>query len=118
MKLKVSGVPVGQYNAIFNGAEPRAADDKLGYGPGMLWKFIVEGTAYDGQEVGRITGDSPTGKNACGKFVKAIAGALPQVGVEIDINKFVGQRYSILVEETQSGSTRVATAVALQGGNL
>lgn len=114
MKLKMQGLPLGSYTAEFNEIEQTNHPE---YGDGLAWKFTVRGGQFNGQQASRITGTTPTSKNACGRLLKGIAGRLPDVGQETDLSKFYGKRYQIIVEETDSGSTRVSAVLpATEGG--
>jgi hypothetical protein len=67
MQLKVGSgsVPPGTYTAVFAGVEEQPADAQRGYGAGLRWKWTIETPSqYTGQTVSRITGPSPTTRNA------------------------------------------------------
>ena len=116
MKLKVKGCPTGQYVGEFLGAEEKEAEGD--FGPALIWKFLIVGGAMDGQTATRFTGDSPTAKNACGKMLRAITGCELKAGSEVDLEKHVGKRFHLLVEDAPSGNgTRVASAVPVNEGN-
>lgn len=105
MKLKVSkgGVPVGSYAATFKGAEP--FKDKEGkYGEGLRWNWQVQSGPQAGQTASRITGTTPSPKNACGKMVSGLLGRPLQPDEEIDIDSLVGKSYLIVVVATENGA--------------
>jgi hypothetical protein len=106
-------VPAGQYAGDFVSVEPMEPKPEQKYGPGLCWTWIIVGGAYDGQTATRVTGDSPTGKNAAGRMFRAITGADPRPGVEIDFEQFVGKRFTLLIADApQGGGTRVESCVA------
>jgi hypothetical protein len=111
--MKIKGrvyVSPGQYLAEFLGVE---ATDHPEYGPGLLWEWLVVGGKFDGQKVGRTTGDTATSKNACGRMFKAVTGRQWHVEGDNDVEPSVGRRYHLIVEDAPSGDgTRVASAVA------
>ena len=111
MKLVVSsgGVPAGSYQAAFKEAE--AVDND--YGPGLRWVFEVASGPYAGQKTSRITAQTPTPKNACGRILAGLLGKKLTADEEIDLSNFVGNTYLIVVAETQTGMTRVETVTRL-----
>ena len=113
MKLKIQGVPAGQYTAAFDAIEETNHPE---YGEGLIWKFLIHGGQYDGQIAQRVTGPQPTPKNACGKMVKGVTGSLPTAGNEVDLDKFIGTKFSILVEDAENGGTRIAAVIPIQDG--
>lgn len=110
--IRNAGVPVGEYLAEFVEAEERVHEK---YGPGILFKFkVCDGGEFDGREVGRTTSTDPTPKNACGKVLGWLAGVKPADNMQVDPDDFVGDRYRIIVAETDSGSTRVEHAIRVK----
>jgi hypothetical protein len=111
MKLTVSagGVPAGNYVAKFKGIEPYQ-DKENKYGEGLRWTWQVEKGPHAGQTASRITGCSPSPKNACGKILSGLLNRPVQPSEEVDINDFVGKSYLIVVGAAESG-TRVETVL-------
>ncbi|MBM4068059.1 MAG: hypothetical protein FJ271_03825 [Planctomycetes bacterium] len=103
LTVKQSGVPVGTYLARFTGTKETEND----FGEGLAWEFDVQSGAHAGAKAGRITGRTPTTKNACGKMLASISGKSLSAGEEIDLADYIGRNYLIIVAETPSGSTRV-----------
>jgi hypothetical protein len=117
MKLTISGVPAGTYVGEFLGAECRDPQPGSDFGPALQWRFLIVGGARDGLEVSRFTGNSPTTKNACGKFLRAITGKQLSPGEVVDLDPYVGRRFNLVVAESPSGNgTRVETVVAFSEG--
>lgn len=114
MKLKIQGVPAGQYTALFNGVEQTSHPE---YGEGLIWRFVVSGGQFDGQIAQRVTGPQPKPQNSCGKLLRGVVGSLPSVGNEVDLEQFINVKYSILVEEATNGGTRVGSVIPLSDEN-
>ncbi len=101
-------LPVGVYGAEFIGAESYNENvDK--FGPGCSLKFRVKGGQYDGQEVSRIVGAKLSPKSALAKFVTAFKGGAIEAGERVNLDTFKGVVGSIIVQPTESGSTRIET---------
>lgn len=103
MKLTVSngGVAPGSYYADFVGVKEVTND----YGAGLQWEWRVAAT---GQAITRITQDKPTPKNACGRILAGLTGSALAIGGEIDLDRFIGKRYIVIVAQTkENGSSRV-----------
>jgi len=105
MKLVVSsgGVPAGSYLTKFVGLESITND----FGPGLSWEWEVLNGPHAGQTVRRITTVTPTSKNACGKILSGVIGKSLAVGEELDLSKYVGKTYLVVVGETDRGGSRV-----------
>ena len=105
-----SGIPVGGYAAEFVGAEE--FENEFGPGVRLKWK------ALDGEhadcEASRICSQKLSPKSNLYKFVKALKGSDIEAGEEIDLQAFAGVRGMIVVEETDSGATRVASFIRQQ----
>jgi hypothetical protein len=102
---EASGVPAGPHTGEFLGVEPFENE----HGPGVKWRWKVTEGQHAGGIATRITGLKPTPKNSCGKMLVALLGRTPTEGERIDPASYVGKRYLIVVEATQSGGTRVCT---------
>jgi len=102
------GLPVGVYNAEFLGVEAYNENaDK--YGPGVSLRFKVLGGQFDGQEVGRICGAKLSQKSTLAKFAVALKGGPIEAGERVNFDTFKGTRGSVIVQPTESGSTRIET---------
>lgn len=110
MRLKVGsgGCPVGSYAATFDGCEETTNEQ---FGAGLRWKWKVTAGPQAGQIAGRTTGTTPTTRNGCGKMLAAVTGKPLNIGDDVDLQEFVGKPYMIIVAATDSGGTRVETAV-------
>lgn len=116
MKMTIIGVPAGSYTGTFDGIQEKDADEERGYGPAVIWQFTIVGGPFDGQTATRITGATPTVKNACGKFLRAISGKQLAPGVPFDTDEAIGRRFHLIVVDAPSGNgTRVETCVADAG---
>lgn len=104
MKIANNSLPVGAYECSFDGAEE--ADHEV-YGAGLKWCFSVERGKHRGVKCYRTTKPDPTPKNSCGRILAALAGKSPADGLEIDPDDYIGRRYSVIVGESEGGSTRV-----------
>ena len=110
MRLLMSkgGIPVGTYLAEFISVE--AFDDNADkYGPALLLKWKIIGGNFDGQEASRICSKKLNPKTALHGFAVALKGGKLEGGEAFDFDDYLGAQGSIIVEETPSGSTRVAT---------
>jgi len=103
-----SGVPVGSYNATFVGLE-KYEENLDRFGEGCLLKFKITGGALKGQEASRICSKKFSAKSNLYKFAKALVGRDLVNGESFDFANQVGAKGMIIVEETEGGSTRVAT---------
>jgi hypothetical protein len=107
------GVPVGNYTAKFAGVEPAPANPEKGFGPGMRWKFTIDGGPHGGQIASRVTGPTPSPKNGCGKMLSGLVGRALKEGEQIDPDGYVGRRYMVVVAAGQGGGTRVEAIVPM-----
>ena len=105
-----TGVPVGGYAAEFTGAEEFEND----YGPGVRLKWKVRDGEHAGSETSRIVSQKLSPKSNLYKLVKALKGGDIEAGEEIDLQSFTGTKGMIVVEETDSGATRVASFLKQQ----
>jgi len=110
MRLKVGtgGPPAGTYTATFAGVEQTTHEQ---WGPGLKWTFEIVAGPHRGTKAYRTTGLNATARNGCGVMLKAVTGRPLVLGEEHDCDQFLGEAYMIMVAETQSGSTRVETAI-------
>jgi hypothetical protein len=108
------GPPVGTYPARFLGVEDTSHDE---YGPGVAWKFEILDGPSKGKEVSRVTSPQPTEKNTAGKMIRALTGGRLARGSTVDVDQYIGQKYTIVVAENSTGtSTRVDSVMPLPPG--
>lgn len=110
-KVVASGVPAGNYRATFDGVEIQPANAEKGYAEGIRFKWKLLEGPHAGAIASRVTGSSPTATNACGKLIAALLGRPLALGEAIDLQSYVGKTYLIIVEQSQGGGTRVASAI-------
>jgi hypothetical protein len=106
-----TGIPVGGYSAEYVGAEEFLSDD---YGPGVRLKWKILQGEHEGAETSRIVSQKLSPKSNLYKFVKALKGADIAAGEEIDLQSYAGVRGMVVVEETDSGATRVGSFLKQQ----
>jgi hypothetical protein len=97
-------VPSATYSVTLDKVE-RAHSEK--YGPGVRWVFIIAEGEFAGRKVARITGDTPSPRNAAGKLLGGMVGRPLQAEEVVDIDSLLHRRYIALVAETETGSSRV-----------
>ncbi len=105
-----AGVPVGSYTATFTSVEEYTANAEQ-YGAGIKFTFTIVGGPHDGSEASRICSQKASAKSNLTKIVQGLNGGPLAAGEEIDLDKFIGQKYLVIVEETDSGATRVGTVL-------
>jgi hypothetical protein len=103
-----SGVPAGSYNATFVGLE-KYEDNAEKYGEGVLLKFKITTGEHKGEEASRICSKKFSAKSNLYKFAKALRGSDLESGETFDFAEYVGTKGMVIIEATDSGSTRVAT---------
>ncbi len=101
--MQHGGVHVGNYSVVFVGAEEFENE----YGPGVQLKWQVTTGEHEGAILTRIVSAKLSPKSNLFKFVLALNGSKPEVGVEIDLESFVGTTGMAIIAEMESGSTRV-----------
>ena len=102
-----TGIPVGNYSAEFIGAEE--FNNESDYGPAVRLKFRVLDGPQVNSEVSRICSQTLSPKSNLYKFVRMLKGSDIEAGEEVDLQSYVGTRGMIVVEETDSGGTRVGS---------
>jgi hypothetical protein len=103
-----SGVPAGSYNATFEGVEAYTENlDK--YGEAVVLKFKITSGEHKGEETSRICSKKFTAKTNLYRFAKALLGRELSKGESFDFANHINAKGMIVVEETEGGSTRVAT---------
>jgi hypothetical protein len=105
---KSSGVPVGTYNAVFEGIESFTENSDK-YGEGLCLKFRILSGEHKGEEASRIVSKPRkfSAKTFLFKFAKAIAGRDLEDGEAFSFKDHFGVKGMIIVEATEGGSTRV-----------
>ena len=114
MKFTMSdttGIPVGGYSAEYVGAEEFLSDD---YGPGVRLKFKVLDGEHAAAEASRICSQKLSPKSNLHKFVKSLKGSDIAAGEQVDLQSYAGTRGMIVLEETDSGATRVGSFLKQQ----
>ena len=106
--MKAAGVPVGQYRAKFSSWE---ASTHAEYGERVLFEFEVLDGKEKGNKATRFCSAKMTPKSALTKLARGLAGKSFEPGDEFDPDQFVGDEYLVIVEETDSVSTRVASVL-------
>jgi hypothetical protein len=106
--IKSNEVPIGVYDAKFVGIERTTHPE---FGDGLRFEWCITGGKCDGKSAYRTTGTTPTPRNGAGKMLAALAGATATDGLAIDADEFIGRLYTVVVEATESGSTRVGSAI-------
>ena len=102
------GVPAGSYNAKFAGLEAYTENADR-FGEGAMLTFKISGGDQDGETASRICSKKFSAKSNLYKFAKALVGRDLETGESFDFADHVGAKGMIIVEETEGGSTRVAT---------
>ena len=106
------GVPVGLYQAVFEGIEDVPENVEKGYKSGFKFKFKVLDKEHEGAIASRILGGTrPTTKNGLGKFLAEMTGVPLANGVDYDVEPCLGKPFTIVVKAGESGGTRVDTVI-------
>jgi hypothetical protein len=102
------GPPPGIYRGTFQTVENTEHEE---FGAGLKFDFLIADGDHKGEHATRITGAEPTPKNAAGRLLAGITGQTLVPNTSVDLAPFVGREYLLQVEETKTGSTRIATAM-------
>ncbi len=103
-----SSVPTGSYSATFTAIDPFECNVQQ-FGEAVILRFLITSGEYEGEEASRICSKRfSTKSNLCG-FAKALLGRELKRGDKFDFAEHIGAKGLIVVEETESGATRVAT---------
>ena len=117
MEFTFSNVlPAGVYEVEFLKVEEFEGGD---YGDAIRWVFVVTKGKFKDDEVTRITTPKPTLKNACGRILKGIVesqGETCDPGKGHDARDYYGRTMQVVVEDTASGYSRVASVLPIQEG--
>lgn len=111
IQFNPGGLPVGAYPARFIRAEPYQNPDRSDLPPGVKMVWEVTDGDFKGQEASRITSLKMGAGANFPKFLKAFLGRPPEPGESIDLESFYGQAGTAIVEETESGATRVGSFI-------
>jgi hypothetical protein len=103
------GVPAGFYRTKFVDVEATEHEE---YGAGLKFVFEVIDGEHKGEQATRITGTSPTPKNAAGRMISGVLGATLTPGAQVDLEPCVGRTYLVQVADTKNGQgTRIETVM-------
>jgi hypothetical protein len=110
------GVPPNIYtNAIFDGIDVVPANVEKGYKPGFRFKFKITEGPHAGAIASRIPGgERPTTRNGLGRFLAELTGVALADGVNYDIEPLIGQKFTIVVKQSDGGGTRVDTVIPIK----
>jgi hypothetical protein len=111
--VSAGGVPAGSYTGTFAGVEPQPENKEKGYAAGVRWKFTIDAGPHAGQSATRVTGSTPSPKNACGKLLSGLIGRALKEGEQIDPDQYRGKRYMLVVAAGQGSGTRVEAIVPM-----
>lgn len=103
-----SKVPAGSYNASFAGLQ-KFEENIEKFGEGVLLRFKILTGEHKGEEASRICSKKFSAKSNLYKFAKALRGSDLEPGESFDFAEYFGTKGIIIIEATDSGSTRVAT---------
>ncbi|HAD71349.1 MAG TPA: hypothetical protein DCF94_04910 [Gammaproteobacteria bacterium] len=111
--------PAGVYQGIYDGCEDYQSGDPerdSAYKEAVKWRFTVSAGEFKNSAIGRITPKVPTSKNATGRIIRGLCGSgNPHDPSKVfDDTPYIGNRYQIIVEDTDSGYTRVASCIPVQ----
>ena len=107
--MKAAGVPIGQYRARFSKWEQSVHEQ---YGDRLLFEFEIVDGEHAGASSSRFCSAKLTPKSALAKIASGLAGKKLEPGDSFDPDTYVGRTYLIIVEETESGATRVASRLS------
>ncbi len=112
MKISVKEqVPPSVYDAEFLGVEETTHEK---WGDGLLWSWAIAKGRHKGQTVYRTTKPTATARNSCGDFLKSITGLPLDQAKTKDVDDYAGTMCSVIIKESESGSTRVDSFVVLR----
>ena len=102
-------LPVGGYQAIYQGAEEFDGDKK--YGDCVRLKFLVVGGDHDGQETDVLCAKKLTSKSKLTKFVIGLKGSGLKPGDVVDLDDFKGTNCMINVGPKEKGDGTTINSV-------
>lgn len=98
------GPPADKYTATFDGV---VGSNHEMWGAGLRWEFVICKGPLKGETASRTTKPRPTAKNSCGRMIRDLLGRKVEAGESVSVADLVGCKFKIVVEETDSGSTRI-----------
>ena len=93
--------PEGIHEGEFLGCEKMPKNED--YGEGVRFKFVVRGGEHDGKMTSNIGTAKPTASNISGRLIKGLLGAEPKPGDKLNLNDYIGKRYTLVVSKNQKG---------------
>jgi hypothetical protein len=107
------GAPADVYVGKFKGVsqmkdegKPRLGKDGNPMEPGIEWQWEITEGEFRGQLVGRITGSTPTTKNACGTLLDGVLDRKANIGEDTDPNSMIGKLYRVVVSPSKDNPER------------
>lgn len=121
MKMRVDvyeSLPPGQYVARLKERKEMPASAKFpDAGPSFAWEFEVQQGEHAGKAASAWTPTRLTSQNNLGKLIARMLGRPMRSGEEIDIDEFIGNLFSIIVDYTSDGTrTKVTSAAPVPAG--
>ena len=110
--MNAGGIPAGHYHAEFAGAE--SFENESDYGPAVRLKWKVIDGEHADAEASRICSQKLSRKSNLYGFVRSLKGLDVEPGEEVDLQSYVGTKGLVVVEEIDSGATRVASFLKQQ----
>jgi hypothetical protein len=93
-------IPAGTYVVKFADTETGIGE----YGPTLKWYFEIVKGSHAGRRVSKLTGQTPTTRNSCGRMLKQLHGKIEAV----DLDTLIGKTYNAhLVHDEMSGYTNI-----------
>ncbi|MBL8794290.1 MAG: hypothetical protein JNM56_10315 [Planctomycetia bacterium] len=104
--VREAGAPPGEYLAQLVAITDTS---HVEYGPGLRFEFEILTGEYVGRRVSRVTCAQSTRLNNLGRMLAGLLGRPLMKDEDVDLDQFIGRDYTVTVEKTETGSTRVAT---------
>ena len=105
------GVPTGTYPAEFVRCEDYDNPERPDLPKAVKLVWRVTAGEFADKEATRIASLKFSKLAALPKLLRSIMGRDPEKGEQIDLTQFTGVTGTLVIEETDSGSTRVATFI-------
>jgi hypothetical protein len=113
MQIQVEGLPDGQYDVELVSAEQMPPpEENPEWGDSVQLTVMVVGGVHDGQLVSDRLGLKLSKKARFGKLLRGIIRRDPVPGENLDLSRYYGNRYKLLVEVNE-GRTRFLSFVAI-----
>lgn len=106
---EAEGLPLGSYAAKFSAAEPFEND----FGPGVRLVFEVLQGEHQGRKSSRICSQKLSSKSNLFKFVQSLKGSKLEPGEQVDLADYIGASGMMIVEQTDSGASRVGSFIKM-----